>query len=88
MEVILLRYIKPRKPRGIKLDGTKSLDMCKDCHSFFCDFMYDSREWAAKKRDRHNRHVCVACNSNPCKCKSHKLSSPKLVLHNNKKKSK
>lgn len=61
---------KVRKPRGYKLNGRKSRDMCSGCHSFGCDPAADSPEWAAKKYRRQAAGVCVSCGANPCKCKS------------------
>lgn len=61
---------KARKPRGIKLNGDRSMDLCKGCLSFGCDPMADSRECAAKKDMRSEQGVCLSCGADPCKCKS------------------
>jgi len=82
-----MRYIKPRKPRGIKLNGERSLDMCPGCHSFYCDPMTDSIEWMKKKEKRIKANVCIACGQNPCRCKSKlEITRPILVTGKNKKK--
>ena len=61
---------KARKPRGIKKDGTKSMDLCPDCYSFHCDPMTMSSKFSAKIRNRLRKGVCGACGHNPCTCKS------------------
>jgi hypothetical protein len=61
---------KQRKPRGIKKDSNKSLDLCPCCYSFYCDPMTMSKKFDAKVRRRMNAGVCVSCGQNPCKCKS------------------
>lgn len=32
-----MRFVKPRKPRGTKLNGEKSFNFCTGCYSPFCD---------------------------------------------------
>lgn len=61
---------KARKPRGIKLDGTRSMDMCPHCFAFHCDPMCMSRKFSQKIDRRRRSGLCRACGSNPCKCKS------------------
>jgi len=61
---------KIRKPRGIKKNGYKSLDLCLCCYHFHCDPMTTSPKFDAKIRRRFKIGVCVACGSDPCKCKS------------------
>jgi hypothetical protein len=61
--------MKKRKPRGIKLDGSRSLDMCT-CYSFHCDPATVSRKFSDKMRMRYGKGVHRACGSNPCTCKS------------------
>jgi hypothetical protein len=61
--------MKRRKPRGIKLNGQPSQDMCS-CYSFGCDPMSMSREFNAKMDRRYNEGVHRACGTNPCSCKS------------------
>lgn len=65
-----MRWVKPRKKRGIKKDGTRSMDMCSGCLSFGCDPFADSPAWRDKKRRRSAAGQCLSCGSNPCKCKS------------------
>lgn len=61
---------KKRKPRGIKQDGTPSLDMCPGCYAFFCDPMAMSYKFQEKIRRRISQGLCPACGAKPCKCKS------------------
>jgi hypothetical protein len=65
-----MKVKKARKARGVKLNGRMSEDMCSGCYSFMCDPGGDSKEWSAKKHKRYILKVCIACGSNPCKCKS------------------
>lgn len=78
----MARYVsmpKKRKPRGYKLTGEKSQDMCPGCIAFHCDPMSMSRKFQAKIRKRIGAGVCPACGAKPivkygrkiCKCKSH-----------------
>lgn len=66
-----MRFVKPRKPRGIKKDGTRSMDMCS-CLAFHCDPFCMSRAFNAKVHRRHAAGVCPSCGAKPCKCKSMK----------------
>lgn len=59
-----------RKPRGIKLDGTKSLDMCPHCLSFHCDSSSMSQKFSEKVSRRLSQGVCPSCGQNPCRCRS------------------
>jgi hypothetical protein len=61
---------KARKPRGIKKDGTESLDLCDGCYSFNCDPSSMSRAFIAKRDRLREKGLCVACGHNPCTCKS------------------
>lgn len=61
---------KKRKPRGIKLNGRKSYDLCSCCFSYNCDPLTMSRKFSAKIRKRLKAGLCPACGHNPCKCKS------------------
>lgn len=61
--------MKQRKPRGIKLNGQRSLDMCT-CYSFHCDPMTVSRKFSAKISARHRAGVHPPCGTSPCTCKS------------------
>lgn len=65
-----MRVKKVRKPRGIKLNGHPSMDMCPHCLSMGCDRMSDSTRWAGTKSDRDARGACRACGAIPCICKS------------------
>ena len=64
--------VKKRKPRGIKLDGTRSLDMCT-CYAFHCDPLTVSRKFRQKINNRHQLGLHPPCGTNPCSCKSSSL---------------
>jgi hypothetical protein len=66
---------KARKPRGIKQDGTESMDLCTCCYSFACDPLSMSRKFREKIDKRLEAGLCPACGHNPCTCKS-SLSVP------------
>ena len=70
---------KVRKPRGIKKDGTRSMDMCPGCHSFNCDHMAMSREYQRKRDRRHAQGVHFPCGTNPCSCKSSLDAKPQVI---------
>lgn len=72
---------KVRKPRGFKLDGTQSLDMCSGCIAFGCDPMAMSRAFRDKKDKRRSLGVCVSCGNTPCRCKSSLGSKPQTISH-------
>lgn len=75
-----MRFVKPRKPRGIKKDGSKSEDMCPECVSFGCDPFGMSPKFRQKMDKRLSDDVCRSCGSEPCKCKSRKgIKAPILV---------
>jgi hypothetical protein len=61
---------KKRKPRGIKLNGNRSLDLCPHCFAFFCDTMTMSYKFQSKIDKRLAAGLCGACGHNPCTCKS------------------
>lgn len=61
---------KKRKPRGIKLNGQRSQDMCPYCLTFNCDSLGISSKLAAKFDKRRAEGKCPSCGNNPCKCKS------------------
>lgn len=61
---------KARKPRGIKLNGERSYDMCPCCLSFNCDPMTNSHKFQAKLDKRSDAGQCRSCGSVKCKCKS------------------
>ena len=84
-----MRYVKPRKPRGIKLNGQPSQDLCPYCYSFGCDPCAMSLKFQSKIETRLRNGQCPACGSpiNACKCKSSsKLKGGEnlFILHNNK----
>lgn len=75
-----MRFVKPRKPRGKKMDGSPSLDMCS-CFAFYCDPSTMSREFDAKIRRRRSAGVCLCCGAKPCICKSSRLVKvPRMVV--------
>lgn len=61
---------KKRKPRGIKKNGRRSMDMCPYCFAFGCDPMGMSRKFREKIEKRLKLGLCGACGHNPCTCKS------------------
>lgn len=62
---------KVRKPRGLKLDGRMSYDMCDCCISYGCDPMaHGNPFFIAKKAKRSEQGLCRSCGKNPCGCKS------------------
>ncbi len=81
-----MRFIKARKPRGLKLNGRKSYDMCTGCYMPFCNSMAASPLYYEKIRRRLKEGNCPACGHNPCRCKSKLgISSHLMITHNNKK---
>ena len=62
--------IKKRKPRGRKLNGRKSEDMCPFCYTFRCDSYGISPKLKQKMDKRIEAGLCVSCGKNPCGCKS------------------
>lgn len=81
-----MRYVKPRKPRGVKQNGEKSEDFCPGCYMRGCDPSGNSELYAGKIRNRLNAGLCPACGHNPCRCKSSlSVSTPRMVTHNNRK---
>ena len=68
MKPVLVK--KQRKPRGIKLTGEKSLNMCPCCKAFHCDPMSMSHKFDDQQDQRRRAGVCTACGHNPCVCKS------------------
>lgn len=62
---------KERKPRGIKLNGRESYDMCEHCVSYGCDpYSHNNPYFNDKKMNRSKGGVCISCGSKNCKCKS------------------
>ena len=69
-----MNYPKKRQPRGTKLDGRKSYDMCTGCYMPFCDPFAASPLYRAKIEKRLREGRCPACGQVECKCKSTILS--------------
>ena len=65
-----MRKIKVRKPRGTKLDGSKSYNMCTGCNMPYCDPFAASEKYRQKISYRLKHKLCPACGHNPCRCKS------------------
>jgi hypothetical protein len=61
---------KIRKPRGLKKNGQRALDMCSGCFAFNCDPFMMSNKFNDKIHKRIAMGVCPACGHKPCKCKS------------------
>lgn len=70
---------KPRKPRGIKLNGKKSYNMCPDCYMPGCDPFGGSKEYRQKIDKRLREGKCPACGQAKCQCKSTMLSQTKWI---------
>lgn len=80
-----MKFVKPRKPRGRKLNGYKSYDLCPHCYSRGCDPMAQSPKFYDMVQRRLQAGVCVACGYNPCRCKSSRLNrTNEIQTHNNK----
>ena len=67
-------FPKKRKPRGIKLNGHKSYDMCDGCYMPHCDPFAASPAYREKIYKRLHEGKCPACGQVKCKCKSTSLS--------------
>lgn len=65
-----MKIRKQRKPRGTKLNGRKSYDMCTGCYMPRCDPMAASPLYRKKIEDRLSKGLCPACGQKVCKCKS------------------
>lgn len=61
---------KTRKPRGIKLDGTRSKNLCSHCLSYNCDPMTMSHAFSQKITRRDRAGLCRSCGQKSCVCKS------------------
>jgi hypothetical protein len=68
--VKLLKIIKKRKPRGVKLNGKQSYDMCPYCYMPHCDSFAVSSKYYLKIEKRLEQGLCPACGQIKCKCKS------------------
>lgn len=75
-----MRYVKPRKPRGKKVDGTDSYNMCPVCLMPGCDPTAASFAYQQKIRSRINKGVCPACGYYPCRCKSSLKIKQKIMV--------
>lgn len=79
-----MRFVKPRKPRGTKLNGERSFNFCTGCYSPFCDPFL--RPPNVDRRLRAG--LCPACGKpkDRCGCKSSlDAKRPVMVTHNNRK---
>lgn len=79
-----MRFVKPRKPRRIKLSGEKSYNLCPCCYSPYCDPFL--RHPNVERRLRAG--LCPACGKpkSRCSCRSSlKAKSPIMVTHDNRK---
>ena len=67
-----MKVKKKRKPRGIKLNGNRSYDLCNCCYAYNCDPMTMSSKFSDKINKRLREGKCGACGSpkDNCKCKS------------------
>jgi hypothetical protein len=65
-----MKFKKKRKPRGTKLNGSRSLDLCPCCLSYNCDPFTMSAKFYKKINNRRNKGLCPACGNDPCTCKS------------------
>ena len=65
-----MRKVKARKPRGRKLSGRLSYDMCTGCYMPFCDSFAASQLYRDKISARLRNGLCPACGHSPCSCKS------------------
>ena len=74
-----MKIRKKRKPRGTKLSGEKSYDMCTGCYMPFCDPFAASPKYRAKIEKRLREGKCPACGQYDCKCKSSILTPEQFV---------
>lgn len=82
--------MKARKPRGYKLTGERSLDMCPCCIRFGCDPFGGSLLFRQKVDERRRMGLCPSCGKPKayCSCKSSlslKGNVHTIKTHNNKK---
>ena len=64
---------KDRKPRGIKKDGSRSLNLCSGCGYFLCDPIFNNDGPANTKIQKRLRNgLCMGCGKtkDKCSCKS------------------
>lgn len=74
-----MKFPKKRKPRGTKLNGKKSYDMCTGCYMPHCDPFAASPKYRQKIDKRLEEGRCPACGQVKCKCKSTILSPAEYV---------
>lgn len=65
-----MKLKKPRKPRGIKLNGKPSYDLCEHCYGYACDPFSMSEKFRNKIDRRLKSKLCPSCGAKECKCKS------------------
>ena len=65
-----MKVKKARKPRGTKLNGRRSYNLCSCCLSYGCDPLTMSDKFKEKADRRSKAGVCRSCGHNPCRCKS------------------
>ena len=68
----IMKFVKKRKPRGLKKDGHRSYDLCTCCFHPQCDPMFGR---PPKVTERLIAGVCLGCGRSPCVCKSSKTLS-------------
>ena len=81
-----MKVLKKRKPRGTKLNGQKSYDMCPDCYMPGCDPFGGSKLYRDKIEKRLKEGKCPACGQVDCKCKSTILSPKRWEERENRRK--
>jgi hypothetical protein len=65
-----MKLKRKRKPRGTKLNGHSSYDMCIHCYMPHCDPFAASSKYRLKINRRLKQGLCPACGQVECKCKS------------------
>ena len=61
---------KKRKPRGFKLNGHRSYNMCPHCYLPGCDPCGGSQAYRTKIEKRLDEGKCPSCGQVKCVCKS------------------
>lgn len=69
-----MAFKKKRKPRGTKLNGKQSYDMCPHYYMPHCDPFATSSKYRLKINGRLKQGLCPACGQIKCRCKSTILS--------------
>lgn len=72
-----MKFKKKRKPRGMKLNGLPSHDMCPHCYMPGCSPCSVSHNYYSKVKKRLEQGLCPACGQAKCKCKSTILTPEK-----------